>query len=587
MLDNIPDAFLDVTLYWDKIGGNDTLLLTSGECDGACDSNGTYYPYIGVLDTLIREADVVEDSLYRAGQPQWISTDSSAAGGEGPGAQLDTSLITHHRYGICYFDSSTRAQSPMGPVLRVPSAETTSDTPVDSVINLALPNITQSESHLHRIIYRAREYLDTVRVPDSTWEAVYIPPIYSEALGPHCPTGYVPVLLDGEMKCRKYTWSFFASQEKHEQVGAYYPLDTIKDAACTAYADTLNYVVLEARLGAYEGVILPNQFHYPTIYKNRLFMTDGSYVYYTAPSNIGDFESYFVVSLDDGDEITGLLVSGNELLIFKNGSIHKAIWIGTGYISEEYIPGLGCIAPGSIINMPGGGYGFLSEQGFYVFTTYLQSLYKESGGNLPNLSAPIWKNLSQYSMSDLRKCHTYWSSDWQTLHLSFPTLDTTWAYFSNGMGWSAYDFAFRQTVRHDTTYNTNIIPASIVWGVLNADDSIYVLRDTTRDKGDSITATYKSNPILKSYRKSQIKAMGVWVADDGKSSLSVKYYDMDGSTIATDIISSIEQYKYWEPFLGDPSHWWQIEFKTRHDTCNLEIKGLDLWPAFVTDPTGD
>jgi hypothetical protein len=402
------------------------------------------YPFAGFLDTLVREADSAEDTTYRIGQPTWIETEILAAGGAGIGAQMDTALITHHRYGVCFYDSITGALSPMSPVLRVPTDEGAAATIEDTLIKIALPNITKSEPHLWRVIFRAREWEDTVRVPDSVWEPQQIEPNYDPGTGEYsCPYGwYIVNLPMVGKKCRKMGWTYFARTTKRPQIGGYYPLDVIKSAADTFYSDTLSYVALEARttpfvdigmnVGPYGGVILPTQFHYPTIYKNRLFMASGSNVYYTEPGNIGVIDLYFPINLDDGDEITGFYVSGGELLIFKNRSIHKAVWIGEGFSAEEYIPGIGCIAPGSIIDMPGGGYGFLSEHGYYVFTTHLQSLYKESGGNLPNISKPIWENLSAYDIADLRECHAWWSPTWEALHLSFPTLDTTWAYFTNG-----------------------------------------------------------------------------------------------------------------------------------------------------------
>jgi hypothetical protein len=130
------------------------------------------------------------------------------------------------------------------------------------------------------------------------------------------------------------------------------------------------------------------------------------------------------------------------------------------------------------------------------------------------------------------------------------------------------------------------MPPSDVWGILNKGDSLYVFADTTTDDGDTITGIYKGNPILKAHRRSQVKAAGIWAEESDTSTIYFTWYDMDGATISIDTISPGDRYKYWEPFLGKPSHWWQVEIKTNADECDLEIKGLDLWPRWVADPIG-
>jgi hypothetical protein len=531
---------------------------------------------------------VVYDSFYRFGQIQWKSTDSSAAGGEGIGAQLDTSIITHHRYGLCWYDTATGALSPMGEILRIPSAETTVETPVDSVINLYLPRVTLNKLHLQRVIFRAREYEDTVRVPDSAWQDVYTPVIEIEdyvlgGMSYFCQNGYSLVTVGGERKCTKMAWTHNAANKKHQIVGPYYPVDTIKGLD-TVYADTLNYVVLEARLGAYEGVILPTNFDNPVIYKNRLFMTRGSNVFYTEPGQLAIFESYFPVNMDDGDENTALHVSGGDLLIFQNKSTSKAEWLGSGYGSYEYISGLGCIASASVVDVPGGGYGFLSEKGYYLFTTHLQSQYKESGGNLPNISGPIQNHFDAYDIDDLRECHAWWTPDYRNLCLSFPTLDTTWVYATNGMGWSAWTFAFRQTTRFDTTYQTYTRPSNDVLGIINSEDSVYKYGDVTMFSGDSITASYKTHPLFKNYRRSQVKRVGVWVESDTTCNVAVILFNREGTQVDTVIFLTSEIYQPYDFDGEDASGWWQIQLKTIADS--LSIEGLDLWPEWVEDPTG-
>lgn len=550
------------------------------------------YPYVGILDTLVREADTAEDSLYRMGQIQWIGTDSSAAGGQGIGANLDTSLITHHRYGLCWHDSSTGASSPMGEILRIPVIKGTASTPYDSIVRLALSNVTKSESHLWRVIYRAREYIDTVRIPDSTWDDQLIPTEYESQAnaragrrGRNCRDGWYLVEIDGRPQCKKGSWSHFSRNEKHTRIDPYYPVDTIKLSSDTSYSDTLAYYILESRLGAYEGIILPTQFNYPTVYKNRLYMAHGSRVYYTENNNIGVFDLWFPVNLDDGDEITGFLVYEDMLYIFKNRSIHRAIFDPNTelHIVSQYIPGIGCIAPHSIINMPGGGFGFLSEHGFYAFSSHLQSLYKESGGNMPNISKPIQNHLDLYSISDLRQCHAWWGPNWENLYLSFPSFDTSWV--KSAGGWCARDFAFRQTTRYGTDYQTDILPFDSVVGILNASDSIYKYGYSTTYANVAITMKYKTNPLFQNYLKSQIKQGAMWVESNETTAVGLVFYDMKGDSIAQINDSTGYVYQPRRVFTADPSNYWRVEIITAADS--VAIMGLDLWPVLVNPPEGN
>jgi hypothetical protein len=543
--------------------------------------------YAGKWDTTIHTADTTCDTFYHVGQPTWLGT--TTGGGGGVGRSMDTLLLDYYRYGICWYDSSTGMTSPMSPIARIPDIEGGTPKIVqDSIIQLGVYIAPTRYTHLWRVLYRAREYKDSARVADSTYQYDWTIPIGGGGTGTltveECVSrGGNLTIISGRYFCRKRSWTKWWEDQINVHVGPYYPVDTIKDSTTTTYNDTISWMTLESR-DPYLPIIPTGQWNYPTIYQNRLFAAEGSKVYFTAPGKIAQFENYFPVGLDDGSIITAIRVVGEDLLLFKTNSVYKAVWAGDGYEAREFISGLGCIAPGSVIDFPDGGFGFLSYKGYQAFSGYLQSPYKESGGNLNSISQGIQNHLDKYSLAALWECWAWWTPGYKNLYLSFPTLDTSWVYASNGMGWSGSTFAFRQTTEYDTTYSVRPQGSVDIIGIRNASDSIYNFGDSVVDytahtsyhfdKGDSITASYKTRPLFKDYWLSQITDYALWIKSDESAWVKVYFYDHNGT--AMDTITDSTGFRYRRKAVaGKPMQYGQIKIETKADSC--AIQGLDIW----------
>lgn len=119
------------------------------------------------------------------------------------------------------------------------------------------------------------------------------------------------------------------------------------------------------------------------------------------------------VARNDGQDITGLAVLANKLIIFKDRSIHQAVFTGDSdipFVFEKTPSTVGCVAGGSIQEAENGLI-FMSQDGYYFFDG--NNSYKISDRITTTLDT-FSKNRYQYTSSAYQKTkNRYWSS--QTL----------------------------------------------------------------------------------------------------------------------------------------------------------------------------
>lgn len=144
--------------------------------------------------------------------------------------------------------------------------------------------------------------------------------------------------------------------------GAWYFITYIEGNSSTSYNDT--------------GAITPNEAFTPpegnstggqigshiAVYKDSLFISgdpdNPSRLYYSGGGDkINDFTlanggGFIDVAKNDGQEITGLIVFKDSLIVFKRSSIYKFSFSTSGLPQMELInPAIGCVAPRSIISV--------------------------------------------------------------------------------------------------------------------------------------------------------------------------------------------------------------------------------------------
>jgi hypothetical protein len=548
---------------------------------------------LGVIDNLQHPADTTADTYYKMGQPQWISTvwdtGAAAAGADGfvgMGAGWEDSAWVGTSYMVTYYDSSTGMESDSGPSNYIPAIHFDGvDKVFDSAIFISLSRPNTPNNHLWQIIYRAMVRLDSAKarvfgsLNEDIWPNTYINPNDDGS----CPDGYAIVYLNDVPQCAyQYPWSsLFSVTQEFRFVDAYHAVDTIKNAIDTTYRDTTSWSTLLLR-EAWIPTRTIGQVNYPTIYNNRLYMARGSRIYYSNPGCMACFDigSSFDVSPDDGDEVTGFVVTENGLRVLKNNSEWLVQWDNNLQIHiQTKLRDIGCVAPQSIITLPMGGYAYLSEFGVQVFSTHYQSLYKSSGGNFGDISRPIKVALDNYSIDDKRECHAWLTSDYEHLVFSFPTLDTSWVYALETGQWSAWDISTRQTTRYDTTYQTDLRPSNNVLGIGQTSDSVFKYGGVKTDTGKVIEIAWKSGPLfMNPVMDGVIDKFAFAKESNDTAEINVVFWSWRGDSL--DLILDSTQFYFQKILTGldDPQHGYQVEINTTGISVDsLTIYELNFW----------
>lgn len=589
-----------------------------------CSLGAGTHVFIGFVDTVTHAADSATDSLYELGAPVWLGTDTvpSVAGnwdGISEGMRVLDTIWTATKYFIAFYDSSTLMVSDSGPSIRVPSFATTmgeaKDTTRDYAIRLGLPTRTSNEIHLWRLLCRAKETQDKQTVTDTLFRENFIragwwpggwelPPLHYQYYDPdyYCRWGDGSIDPDHSMRVQRDDGSYWCRaipQVPHDTIivttetSTWRIIDTIKDAS-NIYLDSLSWMDWANKPSVKLGMT-QKPMNYPVVLRDRCYMAEGSRIYYSSIDKDGSQIGYwpvgnrFDVNANDKDEITALHVYGDNLIVFKNDSWYWIKEIEYGLHADQEMDsyyGVGCVAPHSIINIPGGGFVWLHTSGIYEYRTALQSEYKETGGNLGSISGPIQHHLDNYGIDDLRECHTWLTDDDRNLVFSFPTLDTSFAYSLGTGEWGLWTFAARQTTRYDTTYQTDLRPSNDVLFITQAHDSIYKYGGVKTDLSDEVggwaaidaASTWESGPLFKSPDLWGISAYGLWKESDDTADISVMFYDHDGTLKKT--ITDSSQYRF-RKFGISPgeAYFWQVMIYTEN-VDSLAIQGLDLWPEY-------
>jgi len=155
-------------------------------------------------------------------------------------------------------------------------------------------------------------------------------------------------------------------------------------------------------------------------------------------TSVFDASDFIDVAKDDGQEITGIQVLSDRLVVFKTRSIYNIFFTGDSNISF-ILPGggksnspVGCVAPFSIQEV-NNGIVFLSHDGFYIY----------DGNNSFKISDKITTTILGFNTTRLEQARSLTQKDKNRYMCSLPNSASTendrvlvWDYFNNA--WSVY-----------------------------------------------------------------------------------------------------------------------------------------------------
>jgi hypothetical protein len=564
---------------------------------------GAYVFVNGYVDTSIYAQDTVTDEKYLMGSPKWISTltDVSAPrvyyGGVSTGmGSADSGWWTYTDYAVAYYDSITGMISQIGPVCRIPVSYRCAsgciiDTIYDTAYSLGLDSLNAWHNHLWRLLCRRlvtqerRIQSDTTYMKQDVraeWNTQYAPGswVCRWSDGSVDWSGsQLYIGNDGKYWCHKSALRIIDTTIQRQELTEWRIIDTLKVATDTDYVDNMTWPAWRDK-DALPMVTTIMQLKYPTVYGERIFMVAGNRVYYSGFEIGASAPGYWPlgaahdINVDDGDEITAQYVDDDgNLLEFKNNSIYMMWDAGEAFADKQIISGVGCIAPKSIISMPGGGIAFLHSTGIWTIGSHWQSPYKESGGTLSKLSGPIDNHLEAMTIGQKRGCTAWRVPEKDYVVFSFPTVDTSYVFFPE-YGWVQWDFSFKQVANYDTTYQTDNRPSLDVLGILNANDAICKFGAVKTDTGVAVTAYWKSGPLFVTPEYGSIAKYGLWTQAALSRPITMIFTDQTGTTKQTITDSSGYYYRHKSTTQYD-ANYWQVEIQSAMDS--LAIRAIDFW----------
>lgn len=163
------------------------------------------------------------------------------------------------------------------------------------------------------------------------------------------------------------------------QVGEYFYVGTIEGNVNTTFTD--NVIIADmGRSVSFDNGIPPSLIEIGVMWKERLFCTDGTYLYYseyTLPECFGD-ESSLSVYTDDGHQIRGLHAFGDRLIIGKTNKMHYLVGADRNSfnlltLSDRH----GCMSHNSM----------KSAEGYLFWYGTGNNFYRTDGNNVQEISA--------------------------------------------------------------------------------------------------------------------------------------------------------------------------------------------------------
>lgn len=205
----------------------------------------------------------------------------------------------------------------------------------------------------------------------------------------------------------------------------YYFLDQIDNNVDETYFDTTP----DSRLGSLaprddHSVVFPARTaRFAATFKNCLFLDggvgEGGVVYYSVPGAPDQFRAldFFNVGTGNAGDVKALKAFYDNLIVFRERGID--IITGdplNGFVYTPFVRGYGCKSPNAVVEVPGIGLMFLSDDGIYVLNGGLKGGEKLS---INKISKELQEVFDRMNNSMLHKSCAAYSPLWKEVHFYF------------------------------------------------------------------------------------------------------------------------------------------------------------------------
>jgi hypothetical protein len=459
-------------------------------------ANGDFYPsWLGVLgpDSFT--------TYFKPGAPAFSAAATRADSGIwGGGISMEWDIVSGWSWICLFLDTLSGSPSDTGLSFNIyqpkkPSGWTSSVTSVGDTLPFSRSETAQITLVLPRSIdtnvvcqlYRGPIFpagLDTTKY---IWQDTMF---HEVLIGPD--SGNVRVLVIDRSKLVPFGVDFYCPD--YLLIGQYTPGDTI--------IDTLPYDTLLSRVALRRNSV-PPLIKDIAVCDNRLFTTDGEYLYYSDFSPTGltfDVQSKMPINPDDGDQITAIFSQQDGVVkACKNKSTYNLVQTSesekTVYRSFDLSKNYGCVSSLSHVPAPEGDY-ILSMDGVRLEDI---SPYKEKSfvGNLMSWQINAFRDMT---ISDMKKSvAAYYEGKYL---LSFPAKDTTWVLQkvvqNNGQflySWSTWDMTFCGSTMFASRDKNEVLPGDTMYFIKSNDNRIYRYDASDKDNGAYVQWAWKSGPV--------------------------------------------------------------------------------------------
>jgi hypothetical protein len=166
----------------------------------------------------------------------------------------------------------------------------------------------------------------------------------------------------------------------------------------------------------------------------------GSRLYWNYPANGASWPVDYYVDLDadDGDEITGIKVLGDYIVVFKTYKIFVGQWVGGTYMFQftRVSSMVGCVSNNSIVERRGTLY-FLAKDGMYSFNGYSPPI--DISTNIKNHFLSVNMGVAYKAQSALYEAH---HQIWITVPYGASTTNSRiYVYDYELSAWTKFNFA--------------------------------------------------------------------------------------------------------------------------------------------------
>lgn len=318
-----------------------------------------------------------------------------------------------------------------------------------------------------------------------------------------------------------------------DNTGEYYYVDTIDNNFDTTYTGDDVLVQDLGRSVSFFNGTPPTGLLYGAVWKERLFATDGSLLYYSESGLVECFDddNYVPVYPDDGHEIRTIHAFGDRLVIGKTNKVHYLVGTDPAYfalltLSDRH----GCVSHHSMKSAEG-----------LLFWLGLDNVYRSDGNSVKGIaSIKLQDYLASATAAQLEASFAavYPKLNWYILvipgvaELIYNYKTDSWSEVSTLCGISGMNEHF------DDDFLPETFVLDDAGNVYRFNEDAYKYDDDDSSMGNSITAYFASKDF--NAAKPGVKAVMQRVSllsDQYSESITLAWEDFEGTTINSRTVS--------------------------------------------------